>query len=128
MTARSLLHRITQQEDINFLLTNRLPRRWLTLFMGWLSRVEHPWICAACIALWRLFSELDLREAKRSRFDSLHDCFTRELKPGARPIDENPAILTSPCDAAIGAHGGGDRWRRAASQRLSLSAAGSTRG
>jgi len=105
MTARSLLRRITQQEDINFLLTNRLPRRWLTLFMGWLSRVENPWICAACIALWRLFSELDLGEAARSRFDSLHDCFTRELKPGARPIDEDPAMLTSPCDAAVGAHG-----------------------
>jgi phosphatidylserine decarboxylase len=105
MTAKSLIGRITQQEDINFLLTNRVPRRMLTLFMGWLSRIEQPWVCAGCIALWRLFSDLDLSEAKQSRFKSLHDCFIRELKEGARPIDPDPCCLTSPCDALIGACG-----------------------
>jgi hypothetical protein len=40
MTARSLIGRIVQQEDINFLLTNRLPRRWLAQFVGWLSRIR----------------------------------------------------------------------------------------
>ena len=58
--------------------------------MGWLSRIEQPWVCGACIALWRLFSDLDLSEAKETRFKSLHDCFTRELKEGARPIDPDP--------------------------------------
>jgi phosphatidylserine decarboxylase len=105
MNARSLIDRITQQEDINFLLTNRIPRRWLTLFMGRLSRIEHPWVCAACIGLWRLFSDLDLSEARLSRFRSLRDCFTRELKEGARPIDRDPSVLTSPCDALVGACG-----------------------
>jgi phosphatidylserine decarboxylase len=105
MTAKSLIGRITQQEDLNFLLTNRVPRRLLTLFMGWLSRIEQPWVCAGCIALWRLFSDLDLSEAKQSRFKSLHDCFIRELKEGARPIDPDPRCLTSPCDALIGACG-----------------------
>jgi phosphatidylserine decarboxylase len=105
MTARSLIDRITQQEDINFLLTNRIPRRWLTLFMGRLSRVENRWVCAVCIGLWRLFSDLDLSEAKQSRFHSLRDCFTRELKEGARPIDPDPTVLTSPCDALVGAFG-----------------------
>jgi phosphatidylserine decarboxylase len=105
MTARSLIDRIVQQEDLNFLLTNRIPRRWLTLFVGWLSRIEQPWLCAACIALWRLFSDLDLSEAKRSRFVSLRDCFTRELKEGARPIDADRSVLASPCDALVGACG-----------------------
>jgi phosphatidylserine decarboxylase len=105
MTARSLIARFVQQEDINFLLTNRIPRALLTRFMGWLSRVEHPWICRGGIALWRLFSDLDLREAKQARFKSLHDCFTRELKDGARPIDPDPQALVSPCDALIGACG-----------------------
>jgi phosphatidylserine decarboxylase len=105
MTARSLIDRIVQQEDLNFLLTNRIPRRWLTLFVGWLSRIEQPWLCAACIALWRLFSDLDLSEAKSSRFVSLRDCFTRELKQGARPIDADPSVLASPCDALVGACG-----------------------
>ncbi len=105
MTARSLIGRIVQQEDVNFLLTNRIPRRWLTQFMGWLSRIESPWLCAACISLWRVFSDLDLSEAKQTRFKSLHDCFTRELKDGVRPIDTDPAVLSSPCDALVGACG-----------------------
>jgi phosphatidylserine decarboxylase len=105
MTARSLIERILQQEDVNFLLTNRIPRRWLTRFMGWLSRVEQPWVCAACISLWRVFSDLDLSEAKKTRFKSLHDCFTRELKDGSRPIETDPRVLASPCDALVGACG-----------------------
>src|SRR5258708_18079505 len=40
MTAKSWIARIVQQEDINFLLTNRIPRRLLTQFVGWLSRIE----------------------------------------------------------------------------------------
>jgi len=105
MTGRSLIDRIVQQEDVNFLLTNRIPRRWLTLFAGWLSRVENRWLCAACIALWRQFSDLDLSDAKLKKFNSLRDCFTRELTDGARPIDAHPAILVSPCDALVGACG-----------------------
>src|SRR5947209_1441025 len=105
MTARTLIGRFVRHEDLNFLLTNRIPRRWLSLIVGRLSRIEHPWVCAACIALWRLFSDLDLREAKKSRFDSLQDCFTRELKDGARPIDAHRSVLASPCDALVGACG-----------------------
>jgi phosphatidylserine decarboxylase len=105
MTARAAIARLLAQEDINFLLTNRIPRRFLTQLMGRLSRIEQPWFCAFGIALWRLFTDLDLSEAKRTRFRSLHDCFTRELKEGARPIDADPRHLISPCDAILGAHG-----------------------
>jgi phosphatidylserine decarboxylase len=105
MTAKSLIARLVQQEDINFLLTNRIPRELLTRFMGWLSRIERPWVCGPCIAVWRLFSDLDLSEAKETRFKSVHACFTRELKDGARPIDPHPGLLVSPCDALIGACG-----------------------
>ena len=42
MTVRTTISRVVQQEDINFLLTNRIPRRWLTLFVGWLSKIENP--------------------------------------------------------------------------------------
>jgi phosphatidylserine decarboxylase len=105
MNVRAAIDRIVQQEDINFLVTNRIPRRSLTLFMGWLSRIENPVICAVCIALWRLFSDLDLSEAKQTRFKSLRECFTRELKDGLRPIDPDPGILSSPCDARVGTCG-----------------------
>src|ERR1700730_4433847 len=109
MTVRTLisqaLARASAQEDLNFLLTNRIPRRWLTLFVGRLRRVRHPCVRDPSIAIWKLFSDLDLSEARKTHFDSLHDWFTRELKEGARPVAPDPAVLTSPCDGIIGASG-----------------------
>lgn len=99
------LARILQQEDINFLLTNRIPRRLATRFLGWFSRIENPLLARASIAIWRLFADLDLRDARLQSFKSLHACFTRELKPGARTIDPDPRVLVSPCDAIVGACG-----------------------
>jgi phosphatidylserine decarboxylase len=101
----SWITRVTQQEDLNFLLTNRIPRRLLTRVMGWWSGIEHPWVCWGSIAVWRLFSDLDLSEAKHTQFKSLHDCFTRELKAGARPVDPRPNRLVSPSDGIVGACG-----------------------
>ena len=105
MTVRSAFARIFGQEDLNFLLTNRIPRRLLTRFMGWFSQIRQPLVRDLSIACWRLIADLDLSEAKKARFDSLHDCFIRELKPGARPADARPGVLTSPCDAIVGACG-----------------------
>ncbi len=97
--------KFVQQEDVNFLLTNRLPRRLATRFIGWFSRIEHPLVRDLSLKAWTYFADLDLSEAKQTRFRSMHDCFTRELKPGARPIDPDPAVLASPCDGIIGACG-----------------------
>jgi phosphatidylserine decarboxylase len=102
---RSAIAGITQQEDINFLLTNRIPRRLATRFFGWFSQIEHPVIRALSIGVWRLFADLDLSDARETRFRSLHDCFTRRLRDGARPIDTDPDLLVSPCDAIVGASG-----------------------
>ena len=105
MTIKGLIASLTQQEDLNFLLTNRIPRAALTRFMGWFSKIENPWVRDASIACWRLFSDLDLSEAKKTEFRSLHDCFTRELRPGLRPVDTDPAVVASPSDGIVGAHG-----------------------
>ena len=102
---RSTIAKVFQHEDVNFLLTNRIPRRLLTQFMGWFSKIEQPLVRDASIGLWRLFSDLDLSEAKKTKFASMHDCFTRELKEGARPVDADPATVVSPCDAIVGACG-----------------------
>lgn len=105
MTLRTTIAQITQQEDLNFLLTNRLPRRGLTQLMGWVSQIEQPLLAKAGIAIWRLFSDLDLSEAKATDFKSIHACFTRELKEGMRPVDSDPRVLVSPCDGIVGAMG-----------------------
>jgi phosphatidylserine decarboxylase len=105
MNLRKTIARILQQEDINFLLTNRIPRLWMTRLFGWYSQIEHRWIVRASIALWRMFAALELQEAKKTRFSSVHDCFIRELKDGVRPVNEDASVLTSPCDAIVGAIG-----------------------
>jgi phosphatidylserine decarboxylase len=105
MMLRSLLARLSAQEDLNFLLTNRIPRRLATQFIGWFSKIEQPLVRDLSIGLWRLFSDLDLSEARKSHFKSMHDCFIRELRDGARPVDPDPAVLVSPSDAIVGACG-----------------------
>jgi phosphatidylserine decarboxylase len=101
----NFFRQIFANEDINFLLTNRVPRILLTRWIGWFSHIRSPLLCRLSIAVWRLFSDLDLSESRQKRFASLHDCFTRELKDGARPVDPRADILTSPCDAIVGACG-----------------------
>ena len=99
------LRNVFLQEDLNFLLTNRVPRALLTRFMGWFSQIRSPWLCRLSIAVWRLFTDLNLSDARQQHFNSLHECFTRELVPGARTIDADDAVMTSPCDAIVGACG-----------------------
>ena len=102
----SLLGRVMQHEDLNFLLTNRIPRRFATRFMGWFSRIRVPVVRDLSLGVWKRFAgDLDLSDAKKTHFDSLHDCFIRELRDGARPIDPDPSVITSPCDGVVGAHG-----------------------
>jgi phosphatidylserine decarboxylase len=100
-----MLAHFALQEDLNFLLTNRIPRRLATQFMGWFSRIEHPLVRDASIAIWRLFADPNLDEAAKAQFTSLHDCFIRALAPDTRPVDPDPALLVSPCDAIVGACG-----------------------
>ena len=90
------------KEDLHFLLTNRIPRHALTVLMGRFSKMRSPWLTRLSIAVWRWFTPLDFSEATRQRFDSLHDCFTRELKPGARTVDARQGVMASPSDGIVG--------------------------
>jgi phosphatidylserine decarboxylase len=102
----TLIRRLQRQQTLNFWLTNRIPRRWLTRLMGRFSAIESPRLARWSIRLWQLFADdLRLDEAESSDFSSLQACFTRRLKPGARPVCREPGRLTSPCDAVVGAHG-----------------------
>jgi phosphatidylserine decarboxylase len=100
------VERALHHERVNFVVTNRIPRRLLTRFMGWFSRIELPIVRRLSIAAFEMFSgDLRLHEAKQTSFRSLHDCFVRELKTGARPVDRSPSVLVSPCDGIVGAAG-----------------------
>jgi phosphatidylserine decarboxylase len=100
-----LLDRITALETLNFFATNRIPRRWLTKWVGRISKSEHPLVARASLGIWRAFAEIDLRDSDAQQFPSMHACFTRKLRAGARPIDMDPSVLVSPCDAILGASG-----------------------
>src|SRR5579871_999131 len=100
-----MLKNLFQQEDLNFLLTNRVPRLALTRFMGWYAGIRSPRLTNLSIAAWKLFSDLDLSEAREQTYESLRDCFVRQLRPGLRPVDMRRELLTSPCDAIVGACG-----------------------
>ena len=105
MTMRKIFARLGAWEDLNFLLTNRIPRQLLTRFFGWFSQIEQPLVRDLSIGAWKRIADLNLEEAKKTHFRSLHDCFTRELKPGARSIAMDPAVLCSPSDGIVGACG-----------------------
>lgn len=105
MNLKQTLRSLLQQEDLNFLLTNRVPRKLLTHLMGWYSQIRSPALTRLSIAAWRLTTDLDLSDARHTRFASLHECFTRELVPGARPFDPHPDALCSPSDGIVGACG-----------------------
>ena len=105
MTIRATLSKLAQNDRLNFALTNHIPRRLASRWVGRISHSENRLVCAAALWIWSRFADLDLSDAEHTTFRSMHDCFTRRLKPGARPVDHDPAILTSPCDAIIGASG-----------------------
>jgi phosphatidylserine decarboxylase len=106
MPAKRLVERLSQNERLNFLLTNRIPRRIATRFVGRISKIRHPLVSRPAIAVWRLFGgDFELHEARRQKFASMHELFTRELRPGMRPQMPDPAVLTSPCDAIVGETG-----------------------
>jgi phosphatidylserine decarboxylase len=97
---------LSWRDELLFLVTNRLPRHALSRAMGWLSKIESPLLARLALAVWRRFDgDFRLHEARRESFDSIHAIFTRQLKPGARPLDARLDAVLSPCDALLGAHG-----------------------
>jgi phosphatidylserine decarboxylase len=105
MTFRTLFDAIAANDRLNFLLTNRLPRRALSRLMGRLSAIEHPLVSRPALAAFRFFCAPDLTEARATRFASLRDCFVRELAPGRRQVDMRADILASPSDGQLVASG-----------------------
>jgi phosphatidylserine decarboxylase len=105
MTFRTLFDAIAANDRLNFLLTNRLPRRALSRLMGRLSAIEHPLVSRPALAAFRFFCAPDLTEARATRFASLRDCFVRELAPGRRQVDMRADILASPSDGQLMASG-----------------------
>ena len=97
---------LTLVEHLNFLLTNRIPRRLATRVMGRISRLESPTLAWLLIKLWQRFdADLRLDESSTSEFRSLNDCFIRPIRPQLRPIDAREGVIVSPCDGIVVSEG-----------------------
>jgi phosphatidylserine decarboxylase len=72
---------------------------------GRLSRIRSRRLTRFCLAVWNLFDDLRLEEARTRDFACIRDCFVRELREGVRTIHPDPCIVTSPCDAVVGTFG-----------------------
>ncbi len=86
-----------------------LPKRALTMLMGWLAGREGGAATAAVIAWFINRYGVNMAEAAEpdlTRYPTFNQFFTRELKPGVRPIQSRSASdLICPVDGAISQFG-----------------------
>jgi phosphatidylserine decarboxylase len=89
-------------------LLHLLPKNAMSRAMGWLvsRRLPRP-LQRLELELFVRLAGVDRRELARplDAFASLQAFFTRELAPGARPLEGGEDVLVSPCDGAWGVSG-----------------------
>jgi phosphatidylserine decarboxylase len=81
-----------------------VPKRALSGAIGWgATRGLPPRLRAGLIARFARSYGIDVTEAEKSlsEYAGLDEFFTRRLRPGARPIDQNPTAVTSPADGTV---------------------------
>lgn len=89
-------------------LVRAAPRHALSRAAGRLGRCPAPrWILTPVLAAYARAYGADLGEAERpiGAYATFLDFFTRRLKPGARPLPEDPRAIASPADGRVQAAG-----------------------
>lgn len=86
-----------------------LPTRVLSRLAFSIAEIHTPWIKNVLIrAFLRSYSSIDMSEAAEpipEHYACFNDFFTRELKPGLRPLPEDNTHLLCPVDGQLGAFG-----------------------
>jgi phosphatidylserine decarboxylase len=85
------------------LLQHALPQHVLSRWAGAAAASERPWLRDRLIRRFARSYGVDMADAVRGfdQFASFNDFFTRELKPGARPLADASRFILSPADGAI---------------------------
>jgi phosphatidylserine decarboxylase len=81
-----------------------VPKRALTGAIGWLGGLGIPtWCRESLLTRFARLYGIDTREAARalSDYDGFDNFFTRQLAPGARPIEAGADVVTSPADGTV---------------------------
>ena len=86
------------------LLQHILPRHWLTAMVWRIARIRQPRIKDFLITRFARAFDVDLDEVKLDvpgDFATFNDFFIRELKDGARRIDDDEDAIVSPVDGTV---------------------------
>ena len=81
-----------------------LPHHTLSRLVGLLAECRAPWLKNRLISAFIERYQVNMDEALRKDADSFahfNDFFTRELQPGARPLNDTPDAILCPADGAI---------------------------
>lgn len=83
------------------LLLKGLVRPRLSRTVGRLmdSRISHPFVGSFLRS-----NNIRTEDYTKTKYRSFNECFTREIKPERRPIDDDPTHLISPCDCKLSAY------------------------
>lgn len=85
-----------------------LPRYLMTRLFYRLTRIRTPWFRNFMIRRFVRLFDVDIAEAARAvpqGYESFNDFFTRELRDGARPVDDAPDSIVAPADGTLSALG-----------------------
>lgn len=80
------------------------PHHALSRLTGWLAESEFGPIRTPFIRRFARHFGVDMSEAERTGLDeyrNFNDFFTRALKPGARPMPDDPKVRVSPVDGTV---------------------------
>ena len=83
-----------------------LPRHWMTALVWRIARIRHPATKDFLITRFARLFDVDLEEVKLdvpSGFETFNDFFIRELKDGARDIDDDADAIVAPVDGTVSA-------------------------
>lgn len=84
-------------------LQHILPQHALSRMAGSFASSRKPWLRDMLIHRFIKAFDVDMRDAARGEgdFASFNDFFTRELRPGARPLADAGRFILSPADGTI---------------------------
>ena len=84
-------------------LQHALPHHIVSRGAGKIASSEAPWLKNLLIRRFIDAYDVDMSEAARGveDFKSFNDFFTRELKPGMRPLADASKHILSPADGAV---------------------------
>ena len=115
-------------DELFALLQKALPQHLLSRGMHALARSRRPAVRNAILkAVLRTYPQIDMREALQPdpfTYASFNAFFTRELRPGARPVVADAHVLASPVDGTVSQLGRTDDGRLVQAKGMHYTCAG----